>query len=82
MMSVTTLGGLHYSVKLPNKVFCRVIQNRMKKRVDCLLRESQCGFRKGRGCADQIFSVRGLMEKAREFKNAYLPMLCRSIKSI
>ena len=36
---------------IPGKVFRRVIQNRMKKRVDSLLRESQYGFRKDRGCA-------------------------------
>ena len=32
-----------------------------------MLRENQCGFRKGRGCTDQLFSIRMLMERSREF---------------
>ena len=32
-----------------------------------MLRESQCGLRPGRGCIDQIFALRVLAEKAREF---------------
>ena len=35
--------------------------------VDKVLRENQCGFRKGRGCTDQIFLMRQLIEKKREF---------------
>ena len=31
------------------------------------MRESQCGFRKGRGCIDQVFSLRVLAEKASEY---------------
>ena len=51
----------------PSKVFTKAILNRVKPRTELLLRESQCGFRSGRGCADHLFSVRTLMEKAREF---------------
>ena len=51
----------------PSKVFTKAILNRVKPRTDLLLRESQCGFRSRRGCADHLFSVRTLMEKAREF---------------
>ena len=32
-----------------------------------MLRENQCGFREGRGCVDQVYNLRVLMEKAREF---------------
>ncbi len=35
--------------------------------VELQLHESQCGFRKGRGCADQLLSLRIMMEKAREY---------------
>ncbi len=54
-------------LSVPSKVFTKVISNRLKPRLELLLRESQCGFRKSRGCNDQIFSLRILMEKAREF---------------
>ena len=39
----------------------------MAERVEHLLRESQCGFRKGHGCIDQIFTLCVLVEKAGEF---------------
>ena len=32
-----------------------------------MLRENQCGVRKGRGCIDQIFALTVLSVKAREF---------------
>ena len=54
-------------LSVPGKVFCRVIQCRLKGKANQMLRENQCGFRKGRGCADQLFSLRMLMERAREF---------------
>ena len=54
-------------LSIPSKVMAKAILNRLKPRVELLLRESQCGFRHGRGCADQLFSLRILMEKAREF---------------
>ena len=48
-------------------MFAKAILNRLKPRAEQLLRESQCSFRRGRGCADQLFSLRMLMEKAREY---------------
>ena len=54
-------------LSIPSKVFTRVILNRIKPRAEALLRENQCGFHKGRGCTDQLFSLRVLMEKAREY---------------
>ena len=54
-----------------SKIFAKAMLNRLKPRADLLLRESKCSFRPGRGCADQLFSLRILMEKAREF--------CRSL---
>jgi hypothetical protein len=54
-------------LSVPGKVFTRVILNRMNEKVDELLRENQCGFRKGRGCSDQIFFLRQLIEKKIEF---------------
>ena len=50
-------------LSVPGKVFCRVIQRRLAESGDQLLRENQCGFRKGRGCVDQVFALRVLAEK-------------------
>ena len=55
-------------LSIPSKVFARVLLNRIKPRAEALLRENQCGFRKGRGCTDQLFSLRVMMEKAREYR--------------
>ena len=54
-------------LSIPSKVFSRVLLNRIKPRAEALLRENQCGFRKGRGCTDQLFSLRVIIEKAREY---------------
>ena len=54
-------------LSVSGKVFCRVIQRRLAKRTEQMLRENQCGFRRGRGCIDHIFTLRTLAEKAREF---------------
>ena len=55
------------------KLVGRVIQNRLQKLAECVLPESQCGFRRGRGCTDMIFVVRQLAEKAIEHNsNQYL----------
>ena len=54
---------------IPSKVFAKAILNWLKPRAKQLLRESQCGFRRGRGCGDQLLSLRMLMEKAREYNH-------------
>ena len=46
------------------KVFARVMQERLQTIAETVLPESQCGFRKGRGCV--IFAARQLVEKTRE----------------
>ena len=54
-------------LSIPSKIFSRALLNWLKPCADLFLRENQCGFRQGRGCADQLFSLQVLMEKAREF---------------
>ena len=77
-------------LSVPGKVFAKAILNRLKPRTEQLLWESQCGFRRGRGYTDQLFSLRMLMEKAREYhqsiytcfidlKKAYDSVLCESL---
>ena len=48
------------------KVAARVLQERLQKIAEDELPESQCGFRKGRGCTDMIFTIRQLVEKSWE----------------
>lgn len=53
---------------IPCKVFCKIILQRMQIRIDEALKESQFGFRVGRGTVDAIFVMRQVMEKAKERK--------------
>ena len=48
-------------------MFAKAILNWIKPRAEELPHESQCGFRCGRGCVDQLFSLQMLMEKAHEY---------------
>ena len=45
-----------------------VVLNRLTTTVDPLLRQEQAGFRKGRGCADQIF-LRQIVEQSNEWSS-------------
>ena len=50
-------------LSIVGKVFMKVIQQRLQKRREQLAREEQAGFRPGRGCCDQIFALRQLLEE-------------------
>ena len=52
-----------------SKVLSRVILNRISASVDPLLRKEQAGFRKGRSCADQIFTLRQIVEQSNEWNS-------------
>ena len=54
-------------LSVPGKVPGPVILNRIGKIIDETLRDNQCGFRPGRGYSNQIFTLRQLIEKNREF---------------
>ena len=45
-------------VTVGRKLLSNMILFRLRDAVDKALREEQFGFRKGRGCVDQIFSLR------------------------
>ena len=47
----------------PGKVMATILLNRMKAAVDQTLRPNQAGFRPGRSCCDQIFSLRQIIDK-------------------
>ena len=53
-------------LEVMGKVVARIIQGRVQKLAERELPESQCGFRKGRGCTDMVFTIRQLTEKASE----------------
>ena len=48
------------------KLFAKTIQSRLQDVAEEVLPDSQCGFRRGRGCVDMIFCVRQMIEKAVE----------------
>ena len=48
------------------KLYGRVLINRISSETECTIGEEQCGFRRGRGCVDQVFAVRQMCEKAIE----------------
>ena len=54
-------------MSIPSKVFARVLLNWIKPRAEALERKNQCDFHKGRGCTDQLVSLRVIMGKAREY---------------
>lgn len=54
-------------LSVPSKIFCKVIIQRITKAVDDVLRNEQAGFRKGRRCADQIFTLRNILEQCSEW---------------
>ena len=55
---------------VPVKVFCTVILNRIKGKIDSTLRRSQAGFRAGRSCTDHINTLRIVIEQINEFQDS------------
>ena len=45
-------------LSVPSKVYARVLDQRIRQKTVGSVMEEQGGFRKGRGCIDQIFTVR------------------------
>ena len=41
-------------LSVPSKMFCRVLLDPMETAIDTRIRQEQAGFRKRRGCMDQI----------------------------
>ena len=55
-------------LEVVGKVVARVLQDRLQQLAEEELPESQCGFRKSRGCTDMMFTLRQVMEKAIEHR--------------
>ena len=50
-------------LSIPGKVFASILNNRVRMVTEDKVMEEQAGFRRGRGCAEQIFVMRQLAEK-------------------
>ena len=62
-------------LSIAGKVLARVLLNRLNDHVhsNCIIPESQCGFRAERGTMDMIFTVRQVQEECREqHQNLYM----------
>ena len=63
-------------LSLVGKVYGRVLINRIRDKTENVIAEVQSGFRRGRGCTDQIFIVRQICEKYLEKgKDVYFAFL-------
>lgn len=49
------------------KVYTKIINKRLTTISDSLLLEEQSGFRQGRSCTDNVFTINQIIEKRREF---------------
>ena len=56
-------------LSVPDKVLNRVLLERMKEAVDPKLRDQQAGFRRNRSCANQIASLRIIVEQSLEWNS-------------
>ena len=53
-------------LSVPGKVYGKILIKRVIENSEGQVGEEQCGFRKGRGCADQVFVLRQVCEKMKE----------------
>ena len=59
-------------LSVPSKVLCQILLMRSDSAIDSLkLREKQAGFRKGRGCIDQIFALRTISSTKEAFNRLH-----------
>jgi hypothetical protein len=56
-------------LSVPGKVLKRILLERLKEAVDPKLRDQQAGFRRNRSCANQIASLRVIIEQSLEWKS-------------
>ena len=50
-------------LSVPGKVFASIMLSRLRDGVEMHLQTEQAGFRPGRSCNDQIFTLRQIIEK-------------------
>ena len=75
-MNVVILGVAYKLVSVVRKVYVRILINRIRDETENVIAEVQSGFRRGRGCTDQVFIVRQICEKyLRKGKDVYFVFL-------
>jgi hypothetical protein len=57
-------------IDIASKIFESVLVSRLKTWRESMTRENQAGFRPGRSCTDQIFTLRQLIESRHEFNHS------------
>ena len=62
-------------LSIPCKVYTRILDARVRSRTESKVMEVQGGFRQGRSCVDQIFTVQQLSEKILEM-NRQMAVAC------
>ena len=55
-------------LSIQSKILAKIIIQRISVAVDQQLRKEQAGFRKGRGCIEQIFALRNIIEQCTEWQ--------------
>ena len=55
-------------LEVVGKAVAGLVQTRLQRLAEDILPDTQCGFRKGRSCADMIFAVRQISEKLYEHR--------------
>ncbi len=69
-------------MSVPGKIYGKVITEKVRQLTEEKISEEQGGFREGRGCVDQIFSFRMVVEKILEKRKKtirYLPGFGRGL---
>lgn len=59
-------------LSVTGKVYSRILFERIREHRDARTREQQAGFRPGRGCIDQIFTLRQVFEKREAFRKPFV----------
>ena len=55
-------------LSVPSKILAKIIIRRISDAIDAGMRKEQAGFRKERVCADQIFTLRNIIEQCTELQ--------------
>ena len=56
-------------------MYAKILDSRLRSRTESMVMKVQGGFKNGRSCVDQIFTIRQLSEKILE-KNKHMTIAC------